>query len=52
MGGFDAEGLDDDFFEGTGLRSLLVVNIGTPAANAWLDRLPRLELDEVVRTAS
>jgi 3-hydroxypropanoate dehydrogenase len=52
MGGFDAEALDEGFFEGTGLRSLLVVNIGTPAANAWLDRLPRLELDEVVRTAS
>ena len=46
MGGFDAE-----FFEGTSLHSLLVVNIGTPAADAWLDRLPRLELDEVVRTA-
>ena len=51
MGGFDAEGLDAEFFEGTSLHSLLVVNIGTPAADAWLDRLPRLELDEVVRTA-
>ncbi|NUR08587.1 MAG: malonic semialdehyde reductase [Nocardioidaceae bacterium] len=52
MGGFDAAGLDEEFFEGAGLHSLLVVNIGTPAANAWLDRLPRLELDEVVRTVS
>jgi 3-hydroxypropanoate dehydrogenase len=51
MGGFDAEGLDAEFFEGTPLHSLLVVNLGTPAADAWLDRLPRLELDEVVRTA-
>jgi len=51
MGGFDAEGLDAEFFEGTSLHSLLVVNIGTPAADAWLDRLPRLELDVVVRTA-
>jgi 3-hydroxypropanoate dehydrogenase len=51
MGGFDAEGLDAEFFEGTPLHALLVVNLGTPAADAWLDRLPRLELDEVVRTA-
>jgi hypothetical protein len=28
-----------------------VVNIGHPAEDAWFDRLPRLELDEVVRTA-
>jgi 3-hydroxypropanoate dehydrogenase len=51
MGGFDAESLDADFFEGTTLRSLLVVNLGTPAENAWADRLPRLEQDEVVLEA-
>lgn len=51
MNGFDAEGLDREFFEGTSLRSLVVVNIGKPAENAWFDRLPRLELDEVVREA-
>jgi 3-hydroxypropanoate dehydrogenase len=49
MGGFDASGLDSDLLAGTTLKSLLVVNIGRPAENAWFDRLPRLELDEVVR---
>jgi 3-hydroxypropanoate dehydrogenase len=51
MSGFDAEALDEDFFAGTSLRSLVVVNIGKPAENAWFDRLPRLELDEVVLEA-
>ena len=51
MGGFDAEGVDRDFFEGTGLKSLLVVNIGRPGPDAWFDRLPRLDHDEVVREA-
>ena len=49
MGGFDAAGLDDDLFAGTTLKSLLVVNIGRPGKDAWFDRLPRLELGEVVR---
>ncbi len=48
MGGFDAEALDAEFFEGTSLRSLLVVNLGHPGENAWFDRLPRLGHDEVV----
>jgi 3-hydroxypropanoate dehydrogenase len=48
MGGFDAAGLDEEFFSGTTWRSLLVVNLGPPAEHAWFDRLPRLELDEVV----
>jgi 3-hydroxypropanoate dehydrogenase len=48
MNGYDAQGLDEEFFAGTSLRSLVVVNIGKPAENAWFDRLPRLELDEVV----
>lgn len=51
MGGFDADSLDEDFFEGQSLKSLLVVNIGHPGENAWFDRLPRLEYDEVVFTA-
>ena len=51
MSGFDAAALDDDFFEGTALKSLVVVNLGKPGENAWFDRSPRLELDEVVRTA-
>ena len=51
MGGFDANSLDDDFFQGGPLKSLLLVNIGKPGENAWYDRLPRLEQDEVVFTA-
>lgn len=51
MGGFDAAGIDQEFFEGTSLKSILVVNIGHPAENAWFDRLPRLEHDEVVSAA-
>jgi 3-hydroxypropanoate dehydrogenase len=50
MGGFDARGIDEEFFSGTRWRSFMVVNIGHPGENAWFDRLPRLELDEVVRT--
>jgi 3-hydroxypropanoate dehydrogenase len=50
MGGYDAGGIDDDLLAGTGWRSVLVINIGHPAENAWLDRLPRLEYDQVVRT--
>ncbi|HQR25984.1 MAG TPA: malonic semialdehyde reductase [Nocardioides sp.] len=51
MGGFDAAGLDEEFFSGTALRSFLVVNIGHPAPNAWFDRLPRLGYDEAVTVA-
>ena len=51
MGGFDAEGIDNDLFADTNLKSLLVVNIGTPGENAWFPRLPRLEQDEVVLEA-
>lgn len=51
MGGFDAAGIDEEFFSGTSWKSFLVVNLGRPAENAWFDRLPRLELDEVVAEA-
>lgn len=51
MGGFDAAGLDAEFFEGTGWKSLVVVNIGRPGEDAWFDRLPRLEQEQVVRRA-
>lgn len=50
MAGFDAAAVDEDLLAGTTLRSLLVVNIGHPGPGAWFDRLPRLDLDEVVRT--
>jgi 3-hydroxypropanoate dehydrogenase len=50
MAGFDPAGVDAEFFPDGRLRSLLVVNIGRPGRNAWTDRLPRLEHDDVVRT--
>ena len=50
MGGFDAPGLDADFFPVGQFKSQLVVNIGKPGENAWRDRLPRLDYDEVVTT--
>ena len=50
MAGFDPAGLDAEFFPDGRLRSLLVINIGHPGPHAWVDRLPRLTHDDVVRT--
>jgi 3-hydroxypropanoate dehydrogenase len=50
MGGFDHDGVDREFFGDGRLRSLLVVNIGLPAGDAWAERLPRLPHDDVVFT--
>jgi 3-hydroxypropanoate dehydrogenase len=48
MTGFDADRLNKEFF-GNGKASVLaVVNIGKPADNAWFNRNPRLDFDEVV----
>jgi nitroreductase len=48
MSGFDPAGVDAEFFPDGRHRSLVVVNIGRPGPDAWLERLPRLEHDEVV----
>jgi 3-hydroxypropanoate dehydrogenase len=48
MAGFDAAGIDKEFFAGTACKSLLVINIGKPGPDAWFARLPRLDHDEVV----
>lgn len=50
VGGFDAAGIDGEFFEGTSWRTQLVVNIGHPGENPWFDRLPRIAADDAVRT--
>lgn len=50
VGGFDAAGIDDEFFGGTSWRTQLVINIGHPGENAWFDRLPRISADDAVRT--
>lgn len=50
MGGYNAKSLDEDLLGGTGLKSIMVVNIGKPGDNPWFDRLPRLDYNEVVTT--
>jgi 3-hydroxypropanoate dehydrogenase len=48
MTGFDADGINTEFF-GDGRHSVLaVVNIGRPGEGAWFGRLPRLDYEEVV----
>lgn len=49
MGGFDAAGVDADFFAGGDWHAELVVTIGHPAPDAYRPRLPRLAADEVLR---
>jgi 3-hydroxypropanoate dehydrogenase len=51
MGGFDAAGIDAEFFPGGRFRSILVVNIGHPGRDPWYGRLPRLDHEEVVQWA-
>jgi 3-hydroxypropanoate dehydrogenase len=51
MGGFDAAGIDEEFFADGTWSSILVVNIGRPGPEAWRDRLPRLDYHEAVRLA-
>lgn len=48
MTGFDAKGIDKEFFSESGYKTLVVVNIGKPGEDAWFPRLPRLEQDKVV----
>lgn len=48
MNGFDHDGVDAEFFAGTNLHSVVVMNIGKPGENPWFDRLPRLDYSEAV----
>jgi 3-hydroxypropanoate dehydrogenase len=51
MAGFDAAGVDAEFFADSSWRSLLVMNIGEPADGAWFpERLPRLSYEQATRT--
>jgi 3-hydroxypropanoate dehydrogenase len=50
MGGFDAAGIDREFFPDGRWRSIMVVNIGKPASDAFRPRQARLEYEEVART--
>lgn len=51
MTGFDAAGLDAEFFPDGRYRSIAVVNIGHPGENPWFGRLPRLDHEDVVSWA-
>jgi 3-hydroxypropanoate dehydrogenase len=51
MGGFDADGIDAEFFPDSGWKSLLVLNVGQPAAeNATRPRAVRLAYGDVARS--
>src|ERR1700722_11085847 len=49
MAGFDAAGIDADFFPDGRWHSILVVNIGHPGTDPWFDRLPRLDHEDTLR---
>jgi 3-hydroxypropanoate dehydrogenase len=50
MTGFDAEGVNKEFFGDGRHKVLAVVNIGKPGEDAWFARSPRLDYDRVVST--
>ena len=50
MGGFDQTGLDAEFFPDGTHRTLLVMNLGYAADEAYRARQSRLDYDEVVTT--
>jgi 3-hydroxypropanoate dehydrogenase len=51
MGGFDAAGIDADFFPEGRWATFMVVNLGHPVEDSYRDRLPRLAHDDVIRFA-
>ena len=48
MLGFDAAGIDAEFFADRPWKTILVINIGRPGVDPWFDRLPRLAHDDFV----
>jgi 3-hydroxypropanoate dehydrogenase len=50
MTGFEASGVDAEFFGDRAWKSLVVVNVGKPGDSPWFGRLPRLDFDQVVET--
>ncbi len=51
MAGFDADAVSREFFPDGRHRVFLVVNLGHASAESYRPRQPRLDYDEVVRTA-
>ncbi|MEU1946097.1 hypothetical protein ABZ554_27635 [Streptomyces sp. NPDC020125] len=49
MKGFNAAAVDKEFFPDGRWRSILLVNIGYPGAEAYRDRLPRPSYEQAVR---
>lgn len=50
MTGFDADGVDKEFFGDGRQKTLLVVNIGRPGPDAYRPRSPRLSAAEAITT--
>lgn len=50
MAGFDNAAVDDLFFDGSNVHSLVVMNLGRPGNDAFYQRGPRFEPDAVIRT--
>ncbi|MHB0927504.1 MAG: malonic semialdehyde reductase [Candidatus Nanopelagicales bacterium] len=48
MGGFNAAGVDEEFFAGTAQRTIMIVNLGHASAEGQFPRNPRFGFDEVV----
>ena len=51
MGGVDLSGIDREFFAGSSLRTIMVVNIGHAAEDGTFPRNPRLTFDQAVALA-
>lgn len=51
MKGFDAAAIDKEFFDDGRWRSILLVNIGHPAEDAFRERSPRPTYEQAVRLA-
>ncbi len=49
MTGFDAAGIDEDFFPGGRHQTLVVINAGYPLPGAYRPRNPRLEAEDFYR---
>lgn len=49
MSGFDAEGVDREFFSGTSIRSNFLCNIGYGKRSTLFERSPRFAFDEMAK---
>jgi 3-hydroxypropanoate dehydrogenase len=49
--GYDAAGIDQEFFADGDWTTILVINIGHPGENPWFDRLPRVPEDQAIAFA-